>query len=321
MPELTIRPLGPAETDLFFSYPFFRIPGWWETERDYAALLAANEYRPEHTWVAIRDGVVVARACWWAGREDELPMALDWLEAEPGPQQVELATVLLETAHKAMRNAAGRHPDYHLFLPPDWQERPDLKAAIEARLQAARNAGLTRTVSRWNYRWLAEREGLPPRSTRLVFQPADDGAMLPALRAALVGTLDDDSRGSVAEHGLDKAAELQLQDLHWFPSPRDWWQLAHTHAGDLVGLIVPARNFDMPTVGYIAVVPEQRGHGYVDDLLAEIAWRLNEFAPHEDVGADTDRDNVPMANAFTRAGFRVIAEHLVLLDGDGAGQG
>ena len=65
MPQLTIRPLAGGETDLFLSYPFPRVPGIWETRRDYEALLAKRQYRPEHTWVAIEDGVVVARACWW----------------------------------------------------------------------------------------------------------------------------------------------------------------------------------------------------------------------------------------------------------------
>ena len=60
MSDLTIRPLQRGETEVFSSYPFGRVPGLWESERDYAALLAAGEYRPEHTWVAIREDVVVA---------------------------------------------------------------------------------------------------------------------------------------------------------------------------------------------------------------------------------------------------------------------
>ena len=85
MSELVIRPLQSGETQLFLSYPFARTAGLWETARDYEALLASNEYRPEHTWIALRDGIVVARACFWAGRDDRHPMSLDWLEASPGP--------------------------------------------------------------------------------------------------------------------------------------------------------------------------------------------------------------------------------------------
>lgn len=316
MSDLIIRPLQPGETELFLSYPFPRQPELWETARDYPALLASREYRPEHTWVAMRDGVVLARACWWSGREDERPAALDWLEAEPGPHQVELGTKLLLAAHQTMRNDDGARPDYHVFLPPGWRDHPAVRAAAEARLQAAHNAGLIPFVERFSYAWSAERDGLPARSDRLQFRPADDAQMLAALRQILDGTLDAHSRHDIASHGLERAAELQLEGLYWFPSPREWWQLAYAGSGELVGVIVPARNYTMPTIGYIGVVPGQRGHGYVNDLLAEMAWRLSELAPGEDVGADTDFANVPMAKAFTRAGFRTTDEHLVLTDAE-----
>jgi hypothetical protein len=314
MSELTIRPLRPGETELFLSYPFSRQPELWETARDYAALLASGEYRPEHTWVAIRDETVVARACFWAGPGDECPAALDWLEAEPGLWQVDLGTRLLLAAHETMRNDEGMRPDYHLFLPPGWRDKPAVRRAAEARLQTAQNAGLKLFVERYSYAWSAERDGLPERSDRLFFRAADDAQMLAALRQLLVGTLDAHDRGEVAAHGIDGAAKLQLKGLYWFPSPREWWQLAYSASDELVGLIVPARNYTMPTIGYIGVVPDQRGHGYVNDLLAEMAWRLSELAPGEEVGADTDFSNVPMARAFGRAGFRTIQEHLVLTD-------
>lgn len=314
MSALTIRPLQPGETELFLSYPFPREPGLWETARDYSELLAANQYRPEHTWVALRDGIVVARACFWAGREDKHPVSLDWLEAEPGPQQVELGTALLREAHRTIRNADGKRPDYHLFMPPGWRDHPGQRRAAEARLQTAQNAGMQPFVERYTYRWSAERDTLPPRSERLEFRPADDAQILAALRQLLVGTLDAHDGHEIAKHGIDRAAEQQLADLRWFPSPRDWWQLAYTRSGELVGLIIPARNYSQPTIGYIGVVPAQRGHGYVDDLLAEMTWRLNELAPGEAIGADTDFANIPMARAFARAGYRIVEEHLVLTD-------
>jgi hypothetical protein len=52
----------------------------------------------------------------------------------------------------------------------------------------------------------------------------------------------------------------------------------------------------------------------VDDLLAEMAWRLGELAPGEEVGADTDVGNIPMARAFARAGFRADATRIVMTE-------
>jgi hypothetical protein len=314
MAELIIRPLQSNESKLFFSYPFARVPELWETTRDYAALLAAGQYRPEHTWVAIRDGTVVARACWWTGPEDEQPAALDWLEAEPGPLQVELGTKLLLSAHEQMRNIEGARPDYHLFLPPEWRGYPQIKAAADARLQTALQAGLRPFVERVSYSWSAERDRLRPRSDRLAFRPGDDAQILSVLREVLVDSLDAHSARDIARYGLEKAAEAQLNSLYWFPSPRDWWQLAYTALGELIGLIIPAKNYAGPVISYLGVLPGQRGHGYVDDLLSALVWRLSELAPGEEVLADTDLNNAPMTKAMTRAGFRTTAEHIVLTD-------
>ncbi|RAO30732.1 hypothetical protein ONO23_04227 [Micromonospora noduli] len=55
-------------------------------------------------------------------------------------------------------------------------------------------------------------------------------------------------------------------------------------------------------IAYLGVVPEHRGRGYVDGLLAEGTRILAE----EDVPrirAATDLGNAPMANAFARAGY------------------
>jgi RimJ/RimL family protein N-acetyltransferase len=73
-----------------------------------------------------------------------------------------------------------------------------------------------------------------------------------------------------------------------------------------VGLIMPARNPTSPVIDYIGVVPERRGEGYVDDLLARGVATLLE-AGAEQIRADTDTANVPMAAAFRRAGYAEFA--------------
>ncbi|MFG3558636.1 GNAT family N-acetyltransferase [Micromonospora sp. NPDC047557] len=56
-------------------------------------------------------------------------------------------------------------------------------------------------------------------------------------------------------------------------------------------------------VGYLGVVPEFRGRGYVDEVLAEIT-RLHAANGESRITATTDMDNAPMAAAFGRAGYR-----------------
>jgi RimJ/RimL family protein N-acetyltransferase len=86
-----------------------------------------------------------------------------------------------------------------------------------------------------------------------------------------------------------------------------WWELAYDKPdGNPVGLIMPARSPTSPVIDYIGVVPERRGEGYVDDLLARGAATLVE-AGAEQIRADTDTANVPMAAAFRRAGYAEFA--------------
>ena len=69
---------------------------------------------------------------------------------------------------------------------------------------------------------------------------------------------------------------------------------------------MPAATMSWGTIGYIGVVPEQRGRGYIDDLLARGTATLlggNDQA----IEADTDVSNTPMADAFRRAGYDEFA--------------
>jgi RimJ/RimL family protein N-acetyltransferase len=66
--------------------------------------------------------------------------------------------------------------------------------------------------------------------------------------------------------------------------------------------VIPAHNSYGPIIAYIGVLPAHRGHGYIDEILAQGSRTLAEHqAPR--IRASTDLDNVPMARAFTRAGW------------------
>jgi RimJ/RimL family protein N-acetyltransferase len=89
-----------------------------------------------------------------------------------------------------------------------------------------------------------------------------------------------------------------------YASPRDWWRVATLPDGEPVGFVIPARNNYNPIIAYIGVVPEHRGRRYVDDILAEGTRTLvANDAPR--IRASTDLGNIPMADAFERAGYIV----------------
>jgi RimJ/RimL family protein N-acetyltransferase len=186
-------------------------------------------------------------------------------------------------------------------------------AALDWRERAARQAGLTARLERLRYEWTPQ-AGLPDRPGRLRFRPEpDDEVFVQLFRRVLAGTLDATSRldaeaiGAQAQARLDTAfyREKMLGE-------RAWWRVAETPAGEAVGFGLPSRNTDFAVVGYLGVLPEHRGHGYVDDILAEITWVLAAQDSATVIRADTDLENRPMAAAFDRAGYRNFARRLVL---------
>ena len=295
MSDLIARPLQAGEEALFDSMPDPGLVGYAIMGITYAT----GNYRPEWTWVALRDGVVVARAVWWAGPEDTEPKALDWFDFTDFDAAVHL-----------LRTAPFR-AEYSLVLPPNWHDDPAVHAAATTRLDAATAAGMTYLVERYTYNWTPDR-GLPERSTRLEFRPEpDDDVIFDVFRRVNATSLDAHAQQAIAEHGLDASAQEDLDYLRWMPSPREWWRLAYTPDGELVGLAAPSRNYSAHVIGYIAVVPEQRGHGYSYDLLAETTHLLAAEGA-EKIVAGTDVPNVPMARTFSRANYLIVRRRIDL---------
>jgi RimJ/RimL family protein N-acetyltransferase len=306
--NVTIRPLTATDLDRFLTLegPSYGPPG-----REFLATAAENHYRPHWTWIAERDGRVVARAAWWGAPDDDHPIALDWFDLARESDRVAIGAELLRAASEQVHTDGGGFPEYHLFLPADWHDRADVRQAVDERTDAAGQAGLRPFVERLRIEWLTP-SAVSITDNRLTFAPAvDEAELLDVLERVNVGTLDAYARRDIERHGAAAAARIQLDDMEWMPAPREWWRLAFTAAGALVGVVMPSRNYDSFVIAYIGVVPEQRGHGHVGGLLAEAtSFLVGQGA--ERIVADTDTGNRPMAAAFERAGYRVTARRIVM---------
>lgn len=259
-----------------------------------------TRHRPDWKRVALREGRVIARAAWWGGPEDCEPLLVNWLDVAEGEEEAGAAL---------LRGAPWQVEELELDLPAGWRDVPALRAAARTRFDAARGAGYELLAERYTYRWTPEC-GLPERPGRLVFTPEpDDAVFLGILRDISSATLDAHARRAVAKGGVELAAQEDLEIFHWFPSPREWWQIARTPGGEPVGIHIPARNPSGPCVGFIGVLPARRGHGYAYDLLVECTRFLVEQGA-QTIGAATDQGNFPMAAHFTRAGYPVVRERV-----------
>lgn len=302
MTDPVFRQIADSEAPLFRSLPDAGLVGRAITGVEYRTVAEGGDYRPEWSWVALREGVVVARAAWWGGPEDREPLVLNWLD-------------IAEGEHEAGAELLRRAPwnvEYELIAPSGWREDPTLRAAVGSRTDAARAAGMKPLVERFTYRWTSDL-GRPARPGRLEFRPEpDDDVIFDVLRRVQAGTLDAHALRAIDKSGPDGAAQEELDFFRWCPSPREWWQLAYDPAGELAGIHVPAHNPSGPCVAFIGVVPEQRGHGYAYDLLVECTNVLAENGATF-IAAATDRGNFPMAAQFARAGYPVVTERINLV--------
>ncbi|GAA4676453.1 GNAT family N-acetyltransferase [Phytohabitans rumicis] len=292
---LTIRPIsGPDEIELFNRLPYV-------LDDELADDLAAGRRRREWMWVALRGDRLVARAAWWGRGGDAVPRYFDVFDFEAG--RADDGAQLLSAALAAVVPAEAKPPEYGRFVPPDWRDTPASRSAVEERMALLEGAGARLFVERLRLEWLP---GTPIRepSGRLAFRPVRDREeVIELMTLVLDGTLDAHSREAMNRLSLVEAAtEHYEEELALYRSPREWWRVATLPDGEPVGFVTPARNDYNPIIGYLAVLPAHRGHGYIDDILAE-GTRILAAQGVPRIRAATDLGNVPMARAFERAGY------------------
>jgi RimJ/RimL family protein N-acetyltransferase len=138
----------------------------------------------------------------------------------------------------------------------------------------------------------------------------DAEELIALMTRVLEGTLDAHSLDDLSRMSARQAAEEQYRDeLEGYASPHEWWRVATLPDGEPVGFVIPAHNGYNPIIAYIGVVPEHRGHGYIDEVLAAGTRLLvEEGVPR--IRASTDVGNQPMARAFARAGYVAFERQL-----------
>ncbi|WP_406841146.1 GNAT family N-acetyltransferase [Streptomyces sp. AHU1] len=299
-----MRPItGHEELGLFSRLPYV-------LNEELADDLAAGRRRPEWMWVALRGDRLLARAAWWSRSAGDAPLVLDILDLDDGASgsdHVDIGVRLLRAAMAATLPNGSRPPEYSRFVPPDWREDAVTRQAVEDRMTVLERTGARFLVERLRLERRLERRPespVPEPDGRLVFRPVHDGEELVALMSSVLdGTLDAHGRDDLTRMSVHEAAVRHYEDeLARYTSPRDWWRIATLSDGEPVGFVVPARNDYNAIIAYIAVLPSHRGNGYIDDILAEGTRILAEqHVPR--IRASTDLGNLPMANAFRRAGY------------------
>lgn len=233
-----------------------------------------------------------ARLAFWAPYRDADPV-ITW-QFEPGPDP-DLAAGLLRRALSEM----GLDKMIH-----DISLKPGLTPVVDRAVehQALLGAGFAMEVERLMLEWAAGSD-VPVDPGRLTYRPArglDAATVLDLLVRISEGSLDYDTQVELATAGAEHEARWMYDDLVNRKGKPDWFVVGYL-GDDPVGLVAP----DDHSIAYIGVVPEHRGHGYVNDLLAKGTATLAETGVGRIVAA-TDVGNTPTANAFLRAGYSEV---------------
>ncbi len=218
-------------------------------------------------------------------------LAVDW--GRPVSRRAALAML-----REALPAVSGGGP------PIDARVNPEVHSDFEGRRSLLEEAGFAIFQEKEGYFWEGTR--LPERSDRLTFRSLREvgrDAFIEVLSRGPADTLDRNDRYFYELTGPVGWATVMMGFLG--PGDDDTWKVAFDGDGEPVGYVMLA-TFDegsTGTIAHVGVVPEKRGRGYIDDLLAEttadaVARGFTSLL------SDADVLNEPMGAAFERAGHR-----------------
>ena len=304
------RPVRPDEIDLFVdaaSQPNHRE----ETVRYLQSMFAAGSMRPEWCFV-IQEGEdpPVGRVAFWTLPGTEKPFALVLLEVLWDGDHLGVGTRLLGDVLDEARGLGADEIEHVLDAPP---MGPQFQHHPGKRVEMLEGAGFAfrRETDRFHWRG-GEPPSVPGRLSLPTLEEAGEASFVDAMMRVSEGTLDREIREERERLGPRGAAREFFEHARRVGHDPAWWRLAYDGPdGDLAGLVMPAEPPGFLTIFYVGVVPEMRGRGYVDDLLAAGTVTLLDARAQgnteKPLRADTDVSNVPMAAAFRRAGWTRFA--------------
>lgn len=267
--------------------------------------------RPEWCFILEEEGIGIGRVAFWTlpgidSPSDIVLLDLPW-DAENSTQLAELLWqhLLLTCQEKGVAQLC--HVLDSPVIAPQWQDNHEKRKIVLSKL----GFQLQRETSR--FEWTPEHASplsAPALDAGITYRSltqVGDAAIVDAIMRGSAFTLDRQIAKEREEHGPIAQARGIYQDLQSMSYDPDWWELAYAPDGQVIGFILPAKSPTFATIGYIGVLPEYRGRGYVDQLLNRGISTL--LAAGETViRADTDLGNHPMAKSFLRAGFHLFAQ-------------
>ena len=301
---MVVRPIDYDELDAFAAYS--GRGDWNKRFKDYlVGMIEKRCIHPEWCFVAEKDGRFVGRITYWATPSSSYPIVLDFFEIPWNDEYLEVGVRLLQCSLTQLYARGVESIRYTI-------EKPSLESkTLEQRLEILQRVGFSLRRKALRFEW--DGNDVPIiRSERLLFRTLDDvgeGAFIDTIKRVSEDSFDRSIQSDRNKMGPEQAARDRFDILKEIPSMKVCWQLGYTPAGELVGLIMPITTDSGHVIYYIGVLPEHRGQGYVDDLLSQGTSTLESEGARL-IRASVDVKNLPMVDAFRRAGYSQFATRL-----------
>jgi len=274
-----------------------------EVEQYLESMFAAGSMRPEWCFVVEEKDRPLGRVAFWTLPGMEEPFALVLLDVPWDDDYIGVGTRLLGDVLEESRAIGAEEVEHVLDAPP---MRPQFQYNPERRIELLQSVGFAFRRETGRFEWPGgEPPAVPRRLSFCTLEEVGEDAFVEAMRIVSEGTLDREIQGERERLGARRAAREFFEDAQRVKQDPTWWRLAYAQDGELVGLVMPAKPPGFLTIFYVGVVPQMRGQGYVDDLLAAGTATLLEARGKDEkpLRADTDVANKPMAAAFERVGW------------------
>jgi len=273
-----------------------------ETIHSYLYRLLDQESTHYDWCFVIEEGTeLLGRVAFWSQPKRAAPSDIVLLDLAWAEAFLPIGTAFLPATAQMMRQRGTTDLGYALDVPPrppQWQHTPEQRHTLLMGV----GFQVIRATRRWT--WPTDR-AVPSTRQRLVFRSLPDvgeAVFLDALEQVMRSSLDQRTTADRAAYGAAAAAQQVFAICAAIGYDPQWWQLAYTPPGTLIGMLMPAGTATWATIGYIGVIPAHRGHGYIDDLLVQTTQILTALRAAR-IEADTDVRNMPMANALQRLGW------------------
>jgi RimJ/RimL family protein N-acetyltransferase len=280
-----------------------------EVEHYLESMFVAGSMRSEWCFVAEEEDRPLGRVAFWTLPGMEEPFALVLLDVPWDGDYTVVGTRLLVDVLNEARRLGAKGIEHVLDAPP---MQPQFQHYPDKRVELLESVGFAFRRETGRFEWRGEPNTEPERLSFRTLEEVGEDAFVDAMRRVSEGTLDREIREERERLGPKEAARDFFEDARRVKHEPSWWRLAYSRPeGELVGLVMPAEPPAFLTIFYVGVVPEMRGLGYVDDLLAAGTATLLEararYGNERPLRADTDVANAPMAAAFERAGWARFA--------------